>query len=924
MPVQLSFRSDLLRRWREEQDMTQAEMAEALGLDPRAYRRWESGDVNAGARGFRWTSKRQRVVSSTCRLLGVAPDDLVQELTNSPLHCVPLSSACFVGREGELTELEDLLTRSTSVALEGLAGVGKTELALQLVTRLARDGHFPGGVFWLPADDPDLQATWATTLADALEIPEGPLPERARQAVRTLSQRRDPLLLVLDDVDEWTNDVHPSPLPTGSHVRLLVTSRRSDLGGSRFRHLSLDVLDGTDARELLGEVSGRDLIDEEGLPELLTWLGGHALALELAGAYLRAYPEVTARSYLDRLSDNPAIEDGVKTQSRAETTVTESLRATWDALDEGSREAWHLAACFEPEPVSPELSDTCGLDAEARRALRTFHVLDDAGRGWWRLHRLTREFGQRAGSEAARHRAGRVFVEGCRRHVESDDYDTSIRAYVSQRRHVDLARTLAESVGLDAAGRASFETAVGAARYRAGDLIAARRAHERALELSLADGAEPLVLAARRADLAIDLFDLGEPTEARELLELVVKTELDELGESHPSVASRRRDLAMVLRYLGELPAARELLELSLAVELAHLGEDSVAVAHGRSNLGVVLKDLNDLTGARALFEQALASDLKNLGEDDTSVAMDRMYLALTLRSLGELAEARDLLELALASNRARFGEHHPLVTSNRSSLARVHHELGELPRARELLEQALVSCLENLGEGHPSVATYRGNLALVLMELGEMTRSQVLLEQALSSNLENLGEDHPSVAILRFNLGQLLHATGELTEARTLVESALDADRERLDEQHPHLVERRRVLAGIARDEGRLDEARTLAESVLAAELASSEEMRLSLARAHDLVATLDVAEGRTSEALPHLEAVLGSELVNRLPGSPSLARMRARLGRLLMEHGDAERGGRMLAEAREVVERLPLASPHRTEVEALLHGLR
>jgi Mrp family chromosome partitioning ATPase len=76
----------------------------------------------------------------------------------------------FVGRRQEPAQLTETLHGKDSVrvtaAVEGLAGVGKSELALQLADRLAAAGHFPGGLFWLDAEGPELTGTWGGTIAD--------------------------------------------------------------------------------------------------------------------------------------------------------------------------------------------------------------------------------------------------------------------------------------------------------------------------------------------------------------------------------------------------------------------------------------------------------------------------------------------------------------------------------------------------------------------------------------------------------------------------------------------------------------------------------------------------------------------------------------------------------------------------------------
>ena len=57
--------------------------------------------------------------------------------------------AHFVGRKAELEELTAALTSGKSVAiaaLQGMGGIGKTALALQLANELKK--NFPGGVLW--------------------------------------------------------------------------------------------------------------------------------------------------------------------------------------------------------------------------------------------------------------------------------------------------------------------------------------------------------------------------------------------------------------------------------------------------------------------------------------------------------------------------------------------------------------------------------------------------------------------------------------------------------------------------------------------------------------------------------------------------------------------------------------------------------
>ena len=54
-------------------------------------------------------------------------------------HNLPNQVSSFVGRERQLDELRQLLSRARMVTLTGAGGVGKTRLALQLAA--AAEGH---------------------------------------------------------------------------------------------------------------------------------------------------------------------------------------------------------------------------------------------------------------------------------------------------------------------------------------------------------------------------------------------------------------------------------------------------------------------------------------------------------------------------------------------------------------------------------------------------------------------------------------------------------------------------------------------------------------------------------------------------------------------------------------------------------------
>jgi tetratricopeptide (TPR) repeat protein len=690
-------------------------------LSPRFFKEWPQAEVSALFAGDRILPircdldhdelrQRSSLLATRANIsweLGVAAvaDKILDRVRNVPVGTQSAHSPVYnlparrtrelFGRDGDLERLDALLVpgRSVQVAasIEGLAGVGKTELALHMVDRLAAAGRFPGGIFWFDAEQPDLTTIWGSAIADALAVGPGTVQERAAGALRITSSR-GPILIVLDNVESWTRASEPKPLPAGPHMALLVTTRHKSLGGRSFDHHTLEVLPPDAARELLISVAERDLGESPGLDDLLRQLDGHSLAIELAGAYLREFPAVTPAQYLKRLEEGLPVEEKVQDLVRYEATVRRALDVHWAKLDEASREALLVAACFAPEEASIALLEACGAGGDSLQPLRRFHLIAGDGERW-RMHRLVRDWARHVASTHALAQAKRKFVEGCAQYSDRITLEEGFRVYRADGKHLEQA------------------------------------AEEAAAVL----GPEDTRVSRLQDGLGTALHSIGDLPRAKELLELGLGSDLKNFGEDHPSVATKRSNLAAVLRELGDLPRAKELLELAVPSALKNLGEDHPSVATTRSNLAIVLLDLGDRSRAKELLELALDADLKYFGENHSSVATTRSNLATVLAGLGDVSRAKELLELALASDLKNLGEDHPSVAVRRFNLAALLRDGGDISGARELLSQALAASERSVGANHPSTALVRAFRAHVRHLMGE-TDSASEVERALQA----------------------------------------------------------------------------------------------------------------------------------------------------------------------------------------------
>src|SRR5690349_11882286 len=139
-----------LRQERLRLHLSQEALAEALALGVRSIRRWEQGQAlpQAAAR------------LKLSRFFGLYPEELFEEqergTPRTPLWCVPYSrNPFFTGRETILTTLHTFLTTPQSVAspaayaLQGLGGLGKTQLALEYAYRSTQQYQ---AIFWIAAE----------------------------------------------------------------------------------------------------------------------------------------------------------------------------------------------------------------------------------------------------------------------------------------------------------------------------------------------------------------------------------------------------------------------------------------------------------------------------------------------------------------------------------------------------------------------------------------------------------------------------------------------------------------------------------------------------------------------------------------------------------------------------------------------------
>ncbi|MDX3190465.1 tetratricopeptide repeat protein [Streptomyces sp. MN03-5084-2B] len=317
---------------------------------------------------------------------------------------LPETVAHFTGRRAELARLGAVLSERGGpvAAIAGMAGVGKTGLAVHAGHELLRTGKCENALFVNlrgfhpdPGHPPVDPAAVLDSFLRLLGVPGHAVPADLAGKTRLYQERSAGrrLLVVLDNA-AGEDQVRPL-LPGERGGPVLVTSRLALAGLSGVTHVPLDVLSPDDALAYLRHTVGAERIDQApGVARRITAeLGRLPLALSLAALWMTAPAH---RSWL--LADHLERLEQRRAHLRLDNAVDASISLSYEQLAEPERRALRLLALHPGADLDAygvaALTGT-GLAEATRTADRLVAASlvrrGEAGR--FELHDLIRAFG---------------------------------------------------------------------------------------------------------------------------------------------------------------------------------------------------------------------------------------------------------------------------------------------------------------------------------------------------------------------------------------------------------------------------------------------------------------------------------------------------------------------------------------------------
>lgn len=289
-----------------------------------------------------------------------------KRISSSPTN-IPHHNSKFVGRRNELRRLREMVgleSIGSIVVIQGPPGIGKSALAYEYAHQFAIDypnGRFVVGVAGI-TDLRDALKDLGHKMGIQFSQEEEKDPDAICIHVRTELEKGERTLIVLDNADDPVL-LQPAILgklfPFTDKVHVLITSR---VGLDHLRDmncLDLTELPEADSIGLLEMYRPFESEDEKNAArEIVTWMGGYTIQIEMVAVYLWLTPEVSYTGYFTRLKkeglealEETAKQDTITLNIHREKSFIQLFASTLGKLSYEEEFAVALAVLFPPDQI---------------------------------------------------------------------------------------------------------------------------------------------------------------------------------------------------------------------------------------------------------------------------------------------------------------------------------------------------------------------------------------------------------------------------------------------------------------------------------------------------------------------------------------------------------------------------------------------
>jgi tetratricopeptide (TPR) repeat protein len=767
------------------------------------------------------------------------------EAAGSVPSIIPFSrNEHFVGRESQLAELEAKLfsndQTTTALAIVGLGGTGKSQLALEVAHR-ARLSNKDCSVFWMDATDTDSLYRSYASVSQKLGIPgcnddKTDLKQVTKRCVAEVSARQ--CLLVFDNVEDTS--VRPSGslstsgaadlsefLPHSKLCSIIFTTTESNTAEALAPQnvTTLHSLTPDTTLRMLQNCLTTPLSNtkQQDTMHLLEELSHLPLAVVQAAACMNA-SGMTVQQYQVQLaehreavlkySDDPS--EGELQEFGLRNTIAATLSLSMSQvrqINPVAADCLFLAACVDRKDIPLDLLEAASLQAREdgikvldRYALVTRRPAESA----LDVHRLVHDALQKRLQVQGRLQewTQRTITQLLRVFPEHDHINRS-----KWRRLLPHAQyVLSHSQNNDYEGRVNLTQKCAMTLYSDGQYKGAEELFVQVMETrkkALGDDHHNTLNA--MANLASTYSEQGRWKEAEELGMEAMQKRKRVLGDKHPDTLGSMNNLASTYMCQGRWKEAEKLQVQAMETRKTVLGGEHHHTLASMNNLLLTYWNQGRWKEAEKLQVQVTETRKTVLGGEHPDTLASMGSLALTYMSQRRWKEAEELFVQVMQKRKTVLGDKHPDTLGSMNNLASMYMSQGRWKEAEELFVQVMQKRKRGLSDKHPDTLASMNNLASTYMSQGRWKEAEKLQVQAMETSKTVLGGEHPHTLASMGNLALTYMSQGRWKKAEKLEVQVMQTRQTVLGKEHPDTLASMANLATAYRNQGRWKEAEGL-----------------------------------------------------------------------------------------------------------------
>lgn len=641
-------------------------------------------------------------------------------------HFVPRRPRNFVNRNREINKIINSLKNFDAVQVQGLAGIGKSDLATEIAYRV--EDYFTNGIIWHFAKKTSIDEIMSV-IAKAFNIDnlQGLKEEKVVVIKQTLSNKR--VLLIFDNVEQPSEEAIQEILDIANNCAILITTRTTEnVIFKNAKQYKLDELTPNQSFMLFEKIEGSHLKDEQKsvIRELYEKVGGIPLALELIITWAKS------RGFeIQKLSDWLK-EKGLESIIRHEEKLESIFRNSYDGLNPQEKMIFSTMGIFGGQTCDLDALKYITKDEEAELHVYRFISLSLVKRAAlenrFYLHPLLKYFAQKKATDP-------------------NIYESMIQYFnsYSQKHSENFTKLDMEKDNI----------------YSALDIVYEKKDYQRVIEFvnSLIGKKAYYGFLARKGYWTEAIKRLGQASEASKELN---DRELE---------ARQYKNLGLFHYWLGNNNEAREF--YSKASEIFSNMKNISEIIEVYHNMGYVEDDENFYEKARTLYEDSLKISKEN--NDEELIALSYHLVGVIDYHQGRYDDARKNMEKGLKINE-RLGKKAAISRSKRrfAAVARMqaHYSTGE--QKQRYINEAFVLIKDSLGQEEIKRSRARGQrqLGMIYEENGQI---DIAHECYLESRriFESIG-NIKGIGTVSYNLGSIAQKKGDFVKAKSYYEESI------------------------------------------------------------------------------------------------------------------------------------------------------